>query len=173
MMSPYLLLGTVLVFGLVTFAVLALSSRRNKARSEYRAVPLLSPGEAELYRCLIKLYGTGAIICPKVRLVDLIRPHHDMDRSKFQTAFNRVSSKHVDFVILGAEDLTVLGVVELDDRSHERESRASRDGFVDDALHQAGIRMCRIKARRHYDPEPIYAQLNEALTARVSANTGA
>ena len=74
----------------------------------------------------------------------------------------------MDFVILRTEDLAVLGVVELDDRSHKRESRADRDGFVDDALAQAGIRVCRIKARREYNLETLCGQLNEGFARDVS-----
>jgi hypothetical protein len=118
-------------------AVKGLFRRRN--RSEYRAVPLLSHAEVKFYQCLVELYGASAAVCPKVRLVDLIRPGEEMNRSKFQIAFNRVSAKHVDFVILQNADLSVLGIVELDDRSHGGKNRADRDGFVDDALRQAGF----------------------------------
>jgi very-short-patch-repair endonuclease len=78
----------------------------------------------------------------------------------------------VDFVILRAEDLALLGVVELDDRSHERQSRADRDGLVDDALAQAGIRVCRIKARREYNLETLCGQLNDAFAGQASAEAG-
>jgi Protein of unknown function (DUF2726) len=161
---------------LVVLPVLGLVAKRLFRRgnhSEYRAVPLLSPAEAEFFRCLVDLYGASAVVCPKVRLVDLVRPSQEMDRSKFQIAFNRVSAKHVDYVLLRPDDLGVLGVVELDDRSHGRQDRADRDVFVDDALRQGGIPVCRVKARRQYDLNDLSQQLNEAFASAVSETAGA
>ncbi len=150
-----------------------LSRRLRANKSEYQAVPLLSAAETEFYRFLLGLYGPSAIICPKVRLLDLIRPLQSLEKSDFQVALNRVSSKHVDFVILRVEDLGVLGVVELDDRSHERKSRADRDVFVDDVLGQAGIRVCRVKVRREYNLEALCGQLNEAFADEIPKEAGA
>jgi very-short-patch-repair endonuclease len=123
----------------------------------------LTPAETVFYRCLVELYGTVAVVCPKVRLGDLIQPRRDLDSKRFWSAFNRVLAKHVDFVLLRPEDLTVIGVIELDDRSHERQDRADRDQFVDEALRQGGIPICRIKNRRQYDLNALCQQLNTAF----------
>jgi hypothetical protein len=61
------------------------------------------------------------------------------------------------------KELSVLGVVELDDSSHLRESRANRDLFVDDALRQAGIRICHVRVQSHYDREELRVRLDEAF----------
>jgi len=164
---PWTVFAIVAVVVLVALVATALL-RRAQDRSDYRAVDLLSPAEIEIYRCLTQLYGMSASICPKVRLADLIMPQKGLDRSKFQTAFNRISAKHVDFVILRVEDLVVLGVVELDDRSHSRQDRIDRDGFVDDALRQCGIPVCRVKAKRSYDLNELCAQLNDAFSPPAS-----
>jgi very-short-patch-repair endonuclease len=44
----------------------------------------------------------------------------------------------------------VVGVIELDDSTHERCERAIRDSFVDSALAAAGIPVLRFSARRSY-----------------------
>jgi hypothetical protein len=140
--------------------LLVLWKRLRATRSIYCAAPFLSAAETVFFRQLLEIYTGLAVVCPKVRLRDLIRPVKGLDRSKYQGALNRISSKHVDFVILRIKDLSVLGVVELDDSSHLQESRANRDIFVDDALRQAGI---RVRVQPHYDMEELRARLNTAF----------
>ncbi len=169
---PLVFVVAVLVVAVIGLA-LVVRWMRGAGRSPYRAVPLFSPAEAEFYHGLVEIYGTSAIICPKVRLLDLIRPQQGLDKSTYQTAFNRVAKKHVDFVILRPEDLSVLGVIELDDRSHERQDRADRDMFVDDALQQSGIPVCRVKCRRQYDLDLLATQLHAAFFAEPLPQPGA
>ena len=51
----------------------------------------------------------------------------------------------MDFVLVDAE-LNVIGVLELDDKTHDREDRKQRDGFVRDALEGAGITMIQTRS---------------------------
>ena len=160
---PLVLVVALLMVGVVGIALVIRWLRGGANRSLYAARSLLSPAETDFYYCLVHYYGASAILCPKVRLGDLIGPRKGLDKSTYQTALNRVSSKHVDFVILRPEDLTVLGVIELDDSSHSRQDRADRDGFKDDALRQANIPICRVKARRQYDLDILGKQLHSAF----------
>ena len=56
----------------------------------------------------------------------------------------------------------VLGV-ELDDSSHDRESRKKRDQFVDDVFKKTGLPILHIKAARGYVPEDIAREVSKAL----------
>lgn len=47
----------------------------------------------------------------------------EKDRSKHQTYFNKISKKHVDFLICSAQSKKPLWGNELDDTSHAREDR--------------------------------------------------
>lgn len=172
MPSGYYLPITLVLLGVIGIALLAWRRGTGTGRSLYRAVPLLSPAEVDFYHCLVQLYGASAIICPKVRLVDLIRPSQVLNVREFQIALNRVVRRHVDFVILRNKDFVVLGVVELDDRSHERQDRFERDLFVDAALRQAGIPICRVKALSEYDLQKLHAQLSSSLAPIVVKQTG-
>ncbi len=160
---PLVVVVAMLLVAVAGLALMVRWIRSGAGRSPYRAVPLFSAAEAEFYHCLVEIYGASAIVCPKVRLLDLIRPQQGLDKSTYQVAFNRVARKHVDFVILRPDDLTVLGVIELDDRSHDRQDRADRDLFVDDALQQSGIPVCRVKCRRQYDLDLLATQLDAAF----------
>ena len=110
-----------------------------KYREAYRTRQILTKRELGEYLKL-KQYADerGWLICPKVRLFDLIEPKSGYNRSDRQTLMNKVSSKHVDFVLVD-QGMNVVGVLELDDRSHDRPDRMERDQFVRDALEGAGI----------------------------------
>ncbi|MCX7175514.1 MAG: DUF2726 domain-containing protein [Proteobacteria bacterium] len=63
----------------------------------------------------------------------------------WQGWFNKISRKSADFVVC-LKDFTVVCVIELDDRSHERDDRKRSDDDKDTALTGAGIKLLRWKA---------------------------
>lgn len=91
------------------------------------------------------LEGEGLRICPKVRLLDLIEPKKGTDGKQRQTLLNKIQSKHVDFVICD-EKLNVLLILELDDSSHDTETRKQRDTFVDSVLTGSGYRILHVRS---------------------------
>ncbi|OQB15892.1 MAG: hypothetical protein BWY15_00018 [Firmicutes bacterium ADurb.Bin193] len=85
----------------------------------------------------------GMIIFPKIRMADIVESTLK-DRSEWQSAFNKINSKHVDFVLCDG-NLHIKTIIELDDYTHERQNRKERDAFVDKAFESAGIRIVHIK----------------------------
>ena len=83
----------------------------------------------------------GILICPKVRLLDLVEPRSG---TGYMSSLGKIQSKHVDFVICDSR-MHVLGIVEIDDNSHNREDRVERDRFVDDVLKSVGYRVHRTR----------------------------
>src|SRR5271154_4177996 len=119
----------------------------------YEAVPsLLTPAERSFFGVLQQSLASDYQIFAKVRLADIVRPVRNPSRSGWQSAFNRTSGKHVDFLLCDLERLNVVGVIELDDRTHERFERGLRDSLVDSALADAGIPILRISTRQSYSP---------------------
>ncbi len=49
----------------------------------------------------------------------------------------------------------VVCAIELDDASHILQERKERDGFVDEALRSAGLRLLRIPAKSGYTPQEV------------------
>ena len=78
-------------------------------------------------------------------------------------AFNRISAKHVDFLICAAAGLSPILAIELDDKSHKRPDRQSRDAFIDQALAAAEIPVVHVKAQRSYNLEEVQALIAEAI----------
>lgn len=113
---------------------------------EYQAKYLLTRYEWKNYQAM-KDYaaGKGLIICPKIRLADLVEPRKGKSGSQWQSLFNRIKAKHVDFVLCDP-DMHVKLIIELDDSTHELGERVQRDAFVDAVLTGAGYRIVHIHA---------------------------
>jgi hypothetical protein len=126
----------------------------------YEAVPaLLTPAERSFFGVLQQALASEHQIFAKVRLADIVRPVRNLNRGGWQSAFNRISGKHVDFVLCDPANLSVLGVIELDDRTHEKFERGVRDSLVDSALANAGIPILRVSARQSYSSTQIREQV--------------
>ena len=116
---------------------------RTNYREAYQARQFLTNRELKEYKKLKQYADTrGWLICPKVRLWDLIEPKKGT--AKEQTFENMIRSKHVDFVLVD-QSMNVIGVLELDDSTHDRPDRQQRDSFVRDALEGAGITMIQTR----------------------------
>ena len=120
---------------------------------------LCSPAERSFLGVLEQLIDDKYRILLKVRLADLLEIEKGVSKSLRQSAFNRISRKHVDFVVCGKNDLSILGVIELDDQSHKAVKRQERDSFLDSAMNAAGIPILHIQAQKTYSISDIRQQI--------------
>jgi hypothetical protein len=125
------------------------------------AQSLLTASEAAFYGALLLAAGRRYVVFAKVRLADLCQ---DLDRWADMRAFNKVAAKHVDFVLCDAATFRPVLAVELDDRSHLRANRRSRDAFVDGYFRTMGLGVYRQWVRHSYDPAAIARGIEDALT---------
>lgn len=158
------------VLALIAVAVLLKAKQPNSdvGLAFEARTPLFSPAERSFYGVLEQALGSDYRVLGKVRLGDIVKPAKGLSNSKRTTANNKLHQKHVDFVICNANDLSVVGVVELDDQSHGREDRAKRDEFVDQALTGAKIPVVHIAAKNGYALPEIRARLAEAFTLQTA-----
>ena len=89
----------------------------------------------------------------------IVKVRQGLESGERQSAFNRIKSKHVDFVACDPDTLDIMFVIELDDRSHEREDRSERDEFVDAALEDSGVPIVRFPVRKSYSAQEIRSKL--------------
>lgn len=161
-LSNPLILAALIVASLALAVLLRqLSRRAGSTRLPYYSREyLLSRGEMAFYRVLVRALPPGLVVCPKVRLADLINCPGDAWRQGFG---GRIAGKHVDFVLAHAGTLGIRTVIELDDRSHGRSDRRERDTFVDRALEAAGIPILRVPAASQYDARALTGRLEEMI----------
>jgi hypothetical protein len=141
-----------------------MKTRRIKRRRTVRKIPcraqefLLTRGELAFYHVLVKAVGDRYIVFAKVRIRDLLQYP---DTISARPHLNRISQKHVDFVICECFSTRIVAGLELDDRSHEQKDRAARDRLVNDAFDAASVPLIRIKARREYSAQILAQRIGQ------------
>lgn len=103
---------------------------------------LLSRPEQELYGRLVRSFP-GHVILAQVALSQLLVVNRTGANGNAQSISNRFRQLVADFVLC-APDFTAVAVVELDDRSHDRNVQRERDERKDQFLQAAGIKVIRI-----------------------------
>lgn len=172
-MNTLILIAVVIILALVALSFtlqMVMAGLRGRAQNgaavAYAACgPLMTAAERSFYGVLRGAVGPGVYIASKVRLADIIKPA--VSGKGWQSSFNRISSKHIDFVLCDAQTMAVLCCIELDDASHQQEQRKVRDEFVMKALQSANVRFISIPAKRSYVVTDLAQQLQI-----VNANTG-
>jgi len=121
----------------------------------------LTDAERSFYHVLRTAAGADLAICPMVRLADVLSI--TARKREFWSALNKISAKHVDFLLCDARTMKPVLAIELDDASHRRSDRASRDEFLDAACEAAGLPVLHVPVRRAYDPREIAAAIEQAV----------
>ncbi len=113
--------------------------------------------------------STRSLIFPQVQLCKLISPRRGIPAR--QTYQNKIDRKSVDFVLCNPSTLKPQLIIELDDKSHTREDRKTRDDFVNNALKAAGIPLLRIPAASHYNLIALEQQIRDKIHPPASTAT--
>lgn len=104
----------------------------------YQAKPILTPTESSFHTVLQSLSDGRCHILCKPRLADFLDHGHD------KVAFNKISQKHVDFLVCRPGDWMPMLGIELDDLTHQRKEVKERDMLVNAIFAQVGIPLVRI-----------------------------
>lgn len=116
----------------------------------------LSPAELSFYKVLSTVLDDRFTIQSKVRLADIFfvsRFHENI------SYFNKIAQRHLDFLICDANTMKPLLGIELDDASHQKESRKKRDRFVEEVFQAAQLPLVRFRVQRAYNTREIAAQI--------------
>lgn len=163
--NPLAFAAAVLVLvGAIRWLVLRWPANKPVGETCYRTRPaLLTSSERKFLKALETAAGVDLRVFAQVRLADLVLITKRRGEKGYQAAFNKVASKHVDFVLCDSEDLAIAGVVELDDRSHDEPHVRSRDATKDAILKSAGIPILRVNVQTRYDPAELRKNLKESF----------
>ena len=161
-------LVTMVLLALVVIVLLKLLLRSRKEAPitdlYQRRGELFTPAERVFYEQLAMAVGDRYEIFGKVRLADVIEPREGLDKSERQSALNRISSKHLDFVLAIPGSMIIVCAIELDDASHRRKDRVERDEFVDGALSYADVPLIRFEVQPMYSVDEIRDSVADALS---------
>lgn len=109
---------------------------------------LLTPTELKFYKVLKEVTDEMELmICPQVSLYEIVN-------SKEYKGFNKIARKTIDFVIT-EPNLKIKCCIELDDYTHNRQSRIKRDDFINALFEDVGIKLFHAEVKQYYDKEKI------------------
>jgi len=159
----FFILGASILFYLV-LTILNKNKRRLSSTINFNNYhlkeSLLTKNEMEFYETLKKVIKEDLIIFSMVRLADIF----SIDKGKeYQSALNRINSRHVDFLLCHKDTLKPVVAIELDDKSHERSDRIKRDEFVNQLFESAGLPLLRYPSKSRYTPNDVGGRLNSIL----------
>jgi very-short-patch-repair endonuclease len=158
------LIVIIIVLGIIAIVLRTFLSGGGRLQQNYpyeKEPVLFSPAERSFLDVLDQAVNGQLRIMGKVRLADVVKVKTGMNRSAWQNAFNRIQSKHVDFVACDPTTLGIQFVVELDDKTHNKSKRQDRDEFINKVLQVAGIPVFHFIAKRTYSMQDMRAVLFE------------
>jgi very-short-patch-repair endonuclease len=132
-----------------------------KLSYEYEAKPLLTEPEKRFFEVLERLSNDRVHIVCKPRLADFIQ--HETANGAFQ----KISQKHVDFLLCRAGDWMPMLAIEVDDASHRLAEQQKRDGFVNNLYPHIGLPLLRVGVREIDDLENLVKRLSDGWQASI------
>lgn len=130
----------------------------------YGTDSLVSKAELNLYRILNNIsIELDCILFSKVRLADIVKVGKVENR---QSYFNRIKSKHIDFVLCDKNSPKPLLCIELDDKSHNKSDRKARDKFVDDIIGIIGFKILHIKCSYSYNSQEMKRSIEKIIASQ-------
>ena len=71
--------------------------------------------------------------------------------AEYQKWWNKIRSKHIDFLIWDIEQSKVVLAIELDGKSHESEKMIARDEFIEKLYETVGLMLERVKVGEDFN----------------------
>jgi very-short-patch-repair endonuclease len=134
-----------------------IKNKRGKEIWPYYAKKPITKTELILYYRLVNALP-DKIILSQVQLSRVLGVKKGNNFGEWNNRINRMS---LDFVVCRKEDAGIIAVIELDDKSHEKEERIKADEKKDKALESANIRIIRWKVDEMPDEKTIKRILSE------------
>jgi very-short-patch-repair endonuclease len=127
----------------------------------------VSNAEADFFRVLTRVVGAKAHVLAQVSLRQLLwLPGSNQSNLGRATWQNKIAAKSVDFLLCDPSTLKPKLVIELDEPSHARPERQTRDDDVHAVLEAAGLPLIHVLTARAYDTRELAAALSPYLGCR-------
>ncbi|MCB1277896.1 DUF2726 domain-containing protein [Prosthecobacter sp.] len=133
---------------------------RLRFKHPYASKPLLTETEARFFECLFQITQGRCHIQVKPRLADVFQ------HPKVPGAFQRISQKHVDFLICRADDWMPMVGIEVDDPSHGDAKAFKNDIFKNELFAATGVPLLRLPVYELGQLEELVATLTRAWNHR-------
>jgi len=157
-MNLILILSGFIVLGVMLFIVATVISNQNASDTKEEKLPyklkakFFTRSEWEFFKILEEqIDHTRFTIFTKVRLGDFIEV--DAPAGERVPHWNRIKSKHIDFLIYDIQKSSLITAIELDGKSHNSERMQKSDDFKDKLYPTIGLNLVRVKVGTNFAVE--------------------
>lgn len=156
--------GIIFLFVLtICIFILAEIKIRYKRCGPYKSQHYLMTQDEYAFYCVL-VYALDAekyIVCPKVRLADVVYVSGKKDRNWYRN-YAKIAEKHIDFLVCSRRGQILFGI-ELDGNSHYSKTEKERDAQKNEICYAAGFPLLRIRSSKVYDSGSIRAYIQKKL----------
>ncbi len=158
------------IFAVIVLAVVIITAVKFSSGSEKRKVfknnkhsyftkeLVMTQTEAEFFKKLNSVASERYFVFPQVHLSALL--DHKVKGQDWGIAFRHINGKSVDFVLCDKVTLQPVYAIELDDLTHERRDRVTRDAEVERIFKEARLPLVRFTNKNVSDEAIIQALTN-------------
>lgn len=158
-------IGIILLL-IVIIIILTIINIKNKSQTiddndceenmPYNKKYLLTKNEWVFYKKIKPICDKNNLhIIAKVRVADIVEVKKGLENKERQKYFNKIKNKHIDFIICNPENLAIIALIELDDKTHENNQRIKSDNFKDKLSNTVGYKLIRIKQNDDFEKKLI------------------
>ncbi|MBI5057086.1 MAG: DUF2726 domain-containing protein [Nitrospirae bacterium] len=166
MLNLVLWISVVLVFFIVALLYYAANFKKrldDKSKFPYvKRDSILTNSERSFYGVLnIVLKDKNVEVFCKVGIKDIVKT---VSWDYFY--FNRISAKHLDFLVCDKSSVSPILAIELDDSSHDREDRKRSDEIKDRVFKTVGIPLVRFQVKSGYNLGAVREKIEPYLNGK-------
>jgi len=164
MTNLYILIGAVVALVVIIGIIKAKSEGGDDEQRKYQYKKrnfFMTRAEHECYDALISAVGDEYLIFAQVHLPTLV--DNKVVGQNWRGALRHISEKSVDFVLCDKAYISPKLAIELDDKTHERPERQSRDREVERILQDAGVPLLRLENHGRFNPSELAQKIKEVL----------
>ena len=137
----------IIIIAIVAIITLVTTKKPTKSVTEQRVYhfqkkeKIMTAAEGRFFEKLTNVVGEKFIVIPQAHLSMFIDQR--IKGQNWKAAFSVINGKSVDFLLVEKESLKPIAAIELDDWSHQKEERVSRDEKIKTIFEEAGILLVR------------------------------
>lgn len=151
-----------LLLGVIILIIISVAIAPRKVKYHYNAKAyIMTRAEVDLYNKLRTICKDRYYIFPQIHLSSLL--DHRVKNQNFRAAFYHINGKSVDFVLVDQKTMKTKYIIELDDYTHNRRDRKSRDMEVDRIFGEVGIPLVRLSNTLRKSPIQIQNDIKNSI----------
>jgi len=147
----WIVLAVIVVLGVTAYFLWNRKSK-NVTFPLQRRSRLLSPAEKRFFECLSSSLSEDFFIFTKVAMLDVVESSPSAGLLESRQIKNRLSTEFLDYVLCKKRDLSIFGIIELEnfDKGRNEKEQADRESLITEVCKTAHLRLFYFDVRQDY-----------------------